>query len=321
MPAEAVPVERRQKILRGLNTAWLYAAAPAKPDAPVLLFLHGFPDSPESWSFQLARFAGEFEIVAPYVRGAGPSVATAELGRYTPGAVGLDVLQILDTVDPGRKKPVCVVGHDLGAVHAWYVAGVLKQRTAALVVINGLTIKQMAKRLRRPAQLAKSWYIFAMQMPWLPELALGKFAKRFVARAHAAGGLTREREPDLEACAGAVTGPLNQYRAFMRQMPRDLGRRAPRLRCPVLILWGHEDAFLVPPTTAEFEADAADLTVRILAGNHWLHREQADEVNKILADFLAAAADKRAAARSEDPLLPHALLRTEGESDHDVRHE
>lgn len=271
----------RETTSRGLRTGWLQAGPADAPE--VVVFLHGFPDSAASWDHQIAHFAKTHTVIAPYVRGAGPSEKARGLRRYGRDAFALDVLSILDEVDPKKKRPVHVVGHDLGAAHAWHLAGLLQKRAKSLAIINGLTVGQMLRRWRRPRQLVKSWYIAAMQLPLLPEAMFGALGQPLVAFAHAQGGLPPERRPDFRTVRGSLTGPLNQYRAFLREAPDALARER-RLQCPVLVVFGKDDAFLVPPTRQELEADAQRVTIRILPGNHWLHRENPEKINRLLGE-------------------------------------
>lgn len=274
--------------MRGLPTAWLEAGPmDAAADLPLVIMFHGFPDAPECWEFQFAGLSPRYPVVAPYVRGVGPSAKSDSLHRYGPDSVALDALAILDEVDPERRRRVFVVGHDLGAVHAWHLAGLLRERAAGLVVINGLTIRQMLRRWSNPRQQLKSWYIYAMQMPIVPEVLLKRFPERFLRFAHGKGQLSSERRPDQEKVADALVGPLNQYRAFLREAPKALKAPRRRLGCPVLVVFGEQDAFLEPPTIDELKRDASDLTVRILPGNHWVHREDHEKVNRLLMDFFA----------------------------------
>jgi len=159
-------------------------------------------------------------------------------------------------------------------------------RVSGLVIINGLTIAQMLKRFKSPRQLAKSWYMFLAQIPALPEFFLERFPGRFLSLAHRIGKLKKDARPETHTITGALAGPLNQYRAFARAIPAVWAtKQRRRVGCPVLVLWGSEDAFLVPPTLDEMETEADQVTVRILRGNHWLHREQADKVNGLLDEF------------------------------------
>ena len=43
------------------------------PEAPALLFLHGFPESHRSWRHQIAHFSSHFRCIAPDLRGYGGS--------------------------------------------------------------------------------------------------------------------------------------------------------------------------------------------------------------------------------------------------------
>ncbi len=274
----------RSKTIRGLKTAWLEAGEVGRP---ILLFLHGFPDTADCWSLQLAHFSEKYHVIAPFVRGAGPSEAAAEMRRYGPDAVALDVLEILADADPKGERPVYLVGHDLGSVHAWHLAGLLQKRAKGLIIVNGMTIRQMVGRLGMPRQLAKSWYMYLLQLPLLPELLVRGFAKPLHDLAYDLGGLAREKRPTETTGKAAMLAPLNQYRAFMRLVPKLARRPRQRLDCPVLVVFGADDRFMVPPSQAEILPDARNLTLRIIRGNHWLHREQPERMNKLIGDFIA----------------------------------
>lgn len=269
--------------VRGLETAWLEQGARGKK---IALLLHGFPDSADSWDHQIDALAeAGYCVIAPYGRGAGPSATTKRVKRYDPEAYSLDLLAILDEVDPERAQDVYLVGHDLGVAHAWGMASLLKKRAKGLVVINGLTIPQMMRRFKNPRQLARSWYMFAMQVPVVPEMLAKFLPRRCVKLAHDLGGLPQEARPKSQLVERAIAGPLNQYRAFLRAAPRAMLHPQTPLRCPVLVIWGSRDKFLLPPTIDELERDAARLTVRIIQGNHWLQRERPGDISKLIGDF------------------------------------
>ena len=273
-----------EKNIRGLNTAWLEAGTAGRP---IVMMLHGFPDSAECWDRQIDFFAEDYHVVAPYVRGAKPSEPSRDMDRYSPEAIALDFLDILLEVNPERDQPVFIVGHDLGGVPAWQLARLIQSRAAGLVIINSLTIKQMFRRFKQPRQLLKSWYMLPMQVPKIPELLMRRFPIYFLDAAHSAGELQGAARPGLSSLRGALAGPMNQYRTFLRAIPKELRQKQKRLQTPVLVLWGSDDAFLVPPTLDEMETEAEKVTVRILPGNHWIHRSESVQVNKLMAEFFA----------------------------------
>lgn len=288
-----VDAELKQRDARGLASAWFEAGpVDTTETTPILVLMHGFPDGASAWSYQIEALKERYTVVAPYVRGAGPSERTKAVRRYSPDAVALDTLEILKEVDPTGKRPVVPVGHDLGAVHAWHLAELLQDRAKGVVLINGLTVSQMARRLVSPAQLKKSWYIFLLQVPVLPELLAKTASSPLLRFAHARGGLSPEFEPEVGDAKNVMLGPLNQYRAFVRDIPKALRRSAKRLTCPVLALYGADDAFVLAPRRDELEREAENVTIRILPGNHWIHRQDHVKINKLLAEFVEGAGGK-----------------------------
>ena len=283
----------RHDLIRGLKTAWLEAGP---VDAPILVFLHGFPDTADCWDRQIEEFSKEYKVLAPFVRGAAGSEPGVGLDRYAPDAVALDVLEILQKLDPQQRRKVFCIGHDLGAVHAWHLAGLLQDRAGGVAIINGLTIRQILTRWKQPRQLARSWYIHLMQVPVIPEMLVRVAPSRLRSFAYDLGGLPERERPDSSGShavdRGAMLKPLNQYRAFLRAVPRLFSRRRQRLNCPVLALFGENDPFLTPPSFDELSADARHLTVRIIPGHHWLHRDQAPRVNALLGRFFVTSLGK-----------------------------
>lgn len=273
----------RSLCLRGLQTAWLEGGL-SSINAPILFLLHGFPDTPTTWEYQFAHFEKDFQIVAPYARGVGPSESAADLERYAESSTTLDLLQILQEVDPTGKRDVYLVGHDLGVVAAWNLAPLLGERLKAMVVVNGLSLVQMFARRGRIRQHLKSWYIYVFQIPRLPEFLARRFPKPCLAVAHTLGGLPKDRRPTGDE---PFYGSVAHYRAFAREFPW-LGSREPvKIAAPVLVLWGSEDRFLLPPTWDELTPFTSRPVSRVIPGNHWIHRERAAEVNEAMDRFFA----------------------------------
>ncbi len=270
---------------RGLKTAWLESGP---EDAPILLLLHGFPDGPQVWNFQSEHFENRFRVIRPYTRGLYPYEGAASLNRYSLDSLSLDCLALLRELDPTQKKPIYCVGHDLGAALAWNLAPLLGNRLSGMVIINGLSVAQMFGRFANMRQQLKSFYIYLMQLPWLPEAIVRTLPRTFLHFAYGRGELPNELRPKAVHAGRGIARVVNQYRAFTRELPKLLRRAPEKVRVPVLVLWGCRDAFLTPPTLDELEPYASSVTLRILDGNHWVFREMPDEVNGILDGFLPA---------------------------------
>lgn len=279
---EACRLRVKKSKIRGLETAWLEGG---QPNGPIMLFLHGYPDGPESYDLQFSHFASDYHIVAPYLRGCLPSEKHCATDRYGHFAQALDFMEILKLADPGQKKMIVLVGHDLGAAHAWFLAPLLGTRLAALVIMNGMSVYQMADRLTAASQLIKSWYIYPMLLPKLPKIFLRRFSGQVLNFAYSQGGL--KNRPDIKASLLAVVNPAEQYRALLKDYLKTRSEARKKIKAPVLVVWGKNDRFLNSPKKVEFAKDADDVTVRLLPCNHWVHREQPALVNDLLEDFLS----------------------------------
>lgn len=249
--------------IRGLDTAWLQKGRVG--ENPIMLFLHGFPDAPSVWNAQFDAFAKTHLCLAPFGRGIAPSADSADKSRFGLDSVALDNLEILRSVDPRGGRKVCVVGHDIGAIHAWHLARLLGERLAALVIVNGVELGQMTRRITRPSQVLKSWYIPLFLIPRLPDLAL-----------RLAGGRWRRAAPTL-----------NQYRQAAKTALTSILRRPENTKlAPVLVLWGRHDPYLEAPATEELERIADNPVIRILDGGHWIQEDEPKRVNALIAEFL-----------------------------------
>lgn len=268
---------------RGLDTAWLEGGV---DNGPIMMFLHGYPDTPDTFTGQYEHFKERYRIVAPFTRGALPSERADTIDRYGLRALSLDYLQILKSIDPGKRRSVVLIGHDLGAAAAWALAPYLGNRLQSMIILNGLSLQQMSRRFKDLNQHLKSWYIYLMQVPSVPEKALQRFPQLALKLAYYVGGLKPSQRPSLAKSLGGVVNPANQYRAFAREIPKALMQGETPLRAPVLVVWGDRDPFVSPPHAQEFARAADKTTIRILEGQHWLHRENPEEINRLMDEFI-----------------------------------
>jgi pimeloyl-ACP methyl ester carboxylesterase len=259
---------------------------------PVVLLLHGFPETSHAWRHQIDALAPHFRVVAPDLRGYGSSDKPPGIAAYRREVLGTDVLGLIHAFDAERAH---VVGHDWGGGVAWTFAMQHPDALDRLAVINCPHPVPMAKALRSNwRQIRRSWYIFAFQIPWLPEWALTRdnaHALREALRRSAKRGGTFAQD-DLDAYArafaasGAATAAINYYRAAFRQGARV---RGPRITAPTLLIWGEDDVALGKELTYGMDdLFAGELRIEYLSDtSHWVMEERPAEVNRLLLDFLA----------------------------------
>ena len=89
-------------------------------DAPLIIFVHGWPELSASWRHQLPCFAGlGFRAIAPDMRGYGRSSVYERHEDYALEHSVDDMLELLRAL--GRDKAVWV-GHDWGSPVVWSMA-------------------------------------------------------------------------------------------------------------------------------------------------------------------------------------------------------
>ena len=89
-----------------------------KGDGPLVLFVHGFPESWYSWRHQIVALADAgFTAAAPDVRGYGGTDKPHAIDAYTMEQHTADMAGIAAALSP--DAPAIIVGHDWGAPIAW----------------------------------------------------------------------------------------------------------------------------------------------------------------------------------------------------------
>jgi pimeloyl-ACP methyl ester carboxylesterase len=100
-------------------------------DAPLIVFVHGWPELSISWRHQLPYFANlGFRAVAPDMRGYGRSTVYSRHEDYAVEHIVKDMLDLLDSL--GRKQAIWV-GHDWGSPVVWSLASHHPERCAGAV--------------------------------------------------------------------------------------------------------------------------------------------------------------------------------------------
>ena len=105
---------------------------------------------------------------------------------------------------------------------------------------------------------------------------------------------------------GALTGALNYYRVSPLYPPAsdedrarlksiaELPREVFSTSVPTLVIWGEEDAALLPGLLNGLEDYVDDLTVqRIPDGSHWVIHEQPHKVNALIGRFLGKQRERK----------------------------
>ncbi len=289
-------IRRGEVRANGLRFATLEAG-----EGPLVLCLHGFPDTARSFRHQLpALAAAGFRAVAPYMRGYAPSEVPAD-GPYQSAALAQDAVALIEAL--GSEQAV-VFGHDWGAVAAHGAAILAPTRVRRLItaaVPHGPALPQAF--LTSYDQQRRSWYMFFFQTP-LAEMALAHDDFRFLER------LWRDWSPGWEWPAeemaalkatfrepGVVAAALGYYRQTLNpalqrpELAEQQGRtQLEPISVPTLYVHGARDGCigleLLDGLEAMFPAGLETLVVP--DAGHFVHQERPDVVNARLLAFLRA---------------------------------
>ena len=101
---------------------------------PLVVLVHGWPESWYSWRHQLPALADAgYRVVAPDMRGYGQTDKPADVEDYDIHHLTADIAGLVDAL--GEKTAV-LVGHDWGAIVAWHCMLLHPERFTALVAMS-----------------------------------------------------------------------------------------------------------------------------------------------------------------------------------------
>jgi pimeloyl-ACP methyl ester carboxylesterase len=261
--------------------------------APVLVFLHGFPEAAFVWDELLEHFSKRFRCVAPNLRGYENSSAPAEVDAYRPKHLAADVSGLIDSLG-GRLA--ALVAHDWGGALAWSLAAQRPEAIGRLVIINSPHPATFLRELRHnPAQQAASSYMNFLCRPDAEALLSADDFRRmwpFFTNMGAAdparqggGWLTDELRDRYRAVwRTSLRGGCNYYRASPLRPPLgpddpvmkiELAPAAVTSRAPTLVIWAEDDLALPVSLLDGLEAFVPDMRlVRIPGATHWIVHER-----------------------------------------------
>ena len=291
-------------------------------EGPLVLMLHGFPESWYSWRHQFAPLAAAgFHAVAPDMRGYGKSDKPPEISAYNQVEVVADIIGLIPAL--GAETAV-VIGHDWGAPTAWSAAA---QHPCQVRAVGTLSVPYSPRPEAPPLDMLreafKGQFIYQLyfQEPGVAEAefevdirtALRKFL--FLASGQSDASTLATKQPDDDLLSGlpdpevlppwlteadlefytgefersGFRGPLNYYRNH--NLTWRLTEGAPAvIEQPALFAAGEKDGVILMAAEAlkRMPERVPNLrTNELLPGiGHWTQQEAPEAVNRLLVSFL-----------------------------------
>ncbi|MDY6937770.1 MAG: alpha/beta hydrolase [Cyanobacteriota bacterium] len=260
-------------------------------EGELMLMLHGFPEFWYSWRHQIPEFARDYKVVALDLRGYNDSEKPPEKSAYVMPEFIADIRGVIRGL--GYERCI-LVAHDWGGAIAWTFAEAHPEMLDGLIVLNLPHPAKFRAGLRTIAQLKKSWYVFAFQLPWLPEWVFRRNNYQAIAAAFYDMAIDKSAFPpaDLQAFQeaaakpGALTAMLNYYRNIFQGFFKP--KSCQIIETPTLMVWGENDIALGKELTYDTQEYVRELEIRYIPNcSHWVQQERPQLVNRYIREFLA----------------------------------
>ena len=259
--------------------------------APLLVLLHGWGDTGSAFQFVVDALRRDWFVVAPDWRGFGETRCRASSYWFPDYLADLDSL--LDIYS--KDEPARLLGHSMGANVAGLYAGVLPERVAALINVEGFGLKE-SDPANAPANYRR----------WLEKMKAGQAYRDYEGFEELAARI-QKRSPRMDEERALYVARLwaSQTDGRSVELRADPAHRLPnavqyrraeaeacweRIRAATLVVTGRESEFfsaasgwsgaveLVPLARAE--------TVEIPDAGHMIHFEQPAALAAAVENFL-----------------------------------
>ena len=308
---------------RRVNTNGISLNIAEQGEGPLVLMLHGFPESWYSWRHQFSALAeAGYHAVAPDMRGYGESDKPFEIEAYNQVEVVNDIIGLIPAL--GYETAV-VFGHDWGAPTAWSCALNHPDKVSA---VGALSVPFRPRGDSPPLATLKAifkdrfFYQLYFQEPGKAEAELERDPAVTIRKFyHMASGemntsLLSEKPADADLLSdlsdpgtqmgswiseedvtfyasefkqSGFRGPLSYYRNM--DLTWELTEDSPRqISQPALFVAGERDGVILMAADAlkELDKHVPDLRINKLISKigHWTQQEAPEEVNQALIEFL-----------------------------------
>ena len=271
---------------------YTFRARTAGPEeAPVVLLLHGFPQTSRCWTAELAALADAgYRAVAVDQRGYSPGARPDDPAAYAMPHLVDDVLGLVDALGGG---PVHLVGHDFGGSVAWTVAGHHPDRVRTLTVASTphplafVRAYQAGGTGDSSDQNRRSGYMRAFR-----ETPRGELEAQLLADGGAGLRLVFAGLPEAAVDAhvrdlsepGALVAAIDWYRA----MSAKASAAVPPCAVPTLYVWGDGDpAIGRDAAVATADHVTGPYRFEVLEGvGHWIPELAPDRFTSLLLEHL-----------------------------------
>jgi haloacetate dehalogenase len=277
-------------------------------DKPVLVLLHGFPQTHVMWHRVALQLQERYRLVMPDLRGYGDSshaTGDAEHAHYSKRAMAQEVVDLLD---PLGVQDFYLCGHDRGGRVAHRLAVDHPTRVIKLCVIDIAPTLDMYEATDFDFARAYYHWFHLIQPAPLPELMIGGNAKAYLHAklggwgSQGLGYIEPEALAEYERCfcnpalnaqglPASIHCACEDYRASVSidlQHDRESRARGEKIACDTQVLWGERGVVnrLFKPIELWQAQCAGRVSGQTVPAGHFIPEELPEQTVKALADFM-----------------------------------
>jgi pimeloyl-ACP methyl ester carboxylesterase len=266
-----------QSVVAALSTDGVVMHSVTGGQGPVLLLLHGWPQTWWAWHAVLPALAERFTVIAVDLPGLGDSSKPPT--GYDTNSVAQWIHALIS--DLGYDE-IYVAGHDWGGAVAYSYAAQFRSTVKRLAVIEMLVPGFGWEQLLTPSANGWVWHMAFHAVPDVPEMLTAGKEREYMSlflRTMGAYDTTAVTESDIDEYVRCYTAPgawhaaFQYYRAWFDDVAQNEIHAVTPLEMPVLAIGGSFSSGTFPEQS--LNAVAKDVTGRIIDRcGHWIASEQ-----------------------------------------------
>jgi pimeloyl-ACP methyl ester carboxylesterase len=306
--------KERDWIWRGWQIRYTYSRTPQPSKQPPLMLLHGFGGSIGHWRSNLDVWAEQYPVYAMDLVGFGAS-------RKPPTQYDIElwVEQLYDFWQTFVGEPMVIVGNSIGSLVALVAAATYPEMAKSLVMISLFDPSAEQEMIPRFLHPTANFLKLSFFPHWFLRGLFKIVSRPPIARQWAKFAYSNDlsiddelleiflkpaREPEARvAFSHILRGMIGLY------FSPNIRRFLPRMKVPMLLLWGHDDRIIPRSNVEKLVRLAPTLRFMELAdAGHCAHDEVPEQVNKLVRDWLA---EMQPAAISGTTTMPVQLFESQ----------
>jgi pimeloyl-ACP methyl ester carboxylesterase len=252
-------------------------------DAPVVLLLHGFGSSLQTWDVWAAQLETQYRVIRLDLPGFGLT-GPSPLHDYSEAS---DLATLTHFVDKLGLSSFSIIGHSMGGKMAWGLAAAAPDRVKALVLMAPDGFPDTKDIGSKPYAMPSIMGVIKFS---LPKYLVRKSIEPAFFDASALSDSLVDRYYDMLRAPGVRAAILERANQTVYTDPVS---RLKKITAPTLLIWGEHD-LMIPSSNAQSYANVLSTSKTVLLPKlgHLIQEEQAQIGLAQVSEFLNSALNR-----------------------------